>query len=90
VGKDGGDPATPISAAARTFCFLLIMKGVNPAYSKKVRKQKDFSGKLNETIKTRLVNIIAIKTNYKNEIVKIQDIIKYDIINNNENNENKN
>jgi hypothetical protein len=53
-------------------------------------KQKDFFGKLNETIKTSLANIIAIKTNYKNEIVKIQDTIKYDKINNNENNENKN
>jgi hypothetical protein len=36
-----------------------------------------------------LANIISIKTNYKNEIVKIQDIIKYDIINNIENSENK-
>ena len=53
-------------------------------------KQKDFSGKLNETIKTSLANIIATKTNYKNELVKIQDNIKYDIINNNENNQNKN
>ena len=53
-------------------------------------KQKDFSGKLNETIKTSLANIIATKTNYKNELVKIQDNIKYDIINNNEKNENKN
>ena len=53
-------------------------------------KQKDFSEKLNETIKTSLANIIATKTNYKNELVKIQDNIKYDIINNNENSENKN
>ena len=48
-------------------------------------KQKEFSGKLNETIKTSLANIIATKTNYKNELTKIQDNIKYDIINNNEN-----
>ncbi len=48
-------------------------------------KQKEFSGKLNQTIKTSLANIIATKTNYKNELTKIQDNIKYDIINNNDN-----
>ena len=48
-------------------------------------KQREFSGKLNETIKTSLANIIATKTNYKNELTKIQDNIKYDIINNNDN-----
>ena len=45
-------------------------------------KQKEFSGKLNECIKTSLANIIATKTNYKNELIKMQDNIKYDIINN--------
>ena len=55
-------------------------------------KQKEFSGKLNECIKSSLANIIATKTNYKNELIKIQDNIRYDIINNggmeNENNKN--
>ena len=45
-------------------------------------KQKDFSGKLNECIKSSLANIIATKTNYKNELIKVQDNIRYDIINN--------
>ena len=44
-------------------------------------KQKEFSGKLNECIKTSLANIIATKTNYKNELIKVQDNIRYDIIN---------
>jgi hypothetical protein len=48
-------------------------------------KQKEFSGKLNECIKTSLANIIATKTNYKNELIKIQDNIKYDSVNDNEN-----
>ena len=52
-------------------------------------KQKEFSGKLNECIKTSLANIIATKTNYKNELIKMQDNIKYDIINN-ENGDQKN
>ena len=45
-------------------------------------KQKEFSGKLNECIKSSLANIIATKTNYKNELIKVQDNIRYDIINN--------
>ena len=45
-------------------------------------KQKEYSGKLNECIKTSLANIIATKTNYKNELIKVQDNIRYDIINN--------
>ena len=45
-------------------------------------KQKDYSGKLNECIKMSLANIIATKTNYKNELIKVQDNIRYDIINN--------
>jgi len=45
-------------------------------------KQKDFSGKLNECIKSSLANIISAKINYKNELIKIQDNIQYDIINN--------
>ena len=45
-------------------------------------KQKEFSGKLNECIKSSLANIIATKTNYKNELIKMQDNIKYDLINN--------
>lgn len=45
-------------------------------------KQKDYSGKLNECIKTSLANIIATKMNYKNELIKVQDNIRYDIINN--------
>lgn len=53
-------------------------------------KQKEFSGKLNECIKTNLANLIATKTNYKNELIKMQDNIKYDIINNNENGKNHN
>ena len=53
-------------------------------------KQKEFSGKLNECIKTSLANIIATKTNYKNELIKMQDNIKYDIINNNNNGDNHN
>jgi hypothetical protein len=53
-------------------------------------KQKEFSGRLNECIKTSLANIIATKTNYKNELIKIQDNIKYDIINNNDNGNNQN
>jgi hypothetical protein len=48
-------------------------------------KQKEFSGKLNECIKTSLANIIVTKTNYKNELIKIQDNIKYDSVNDNEN-----
>ena len=52
-------------------------------------KQKEFSGKLNECIKTSLANIIATKTNFKNELIKMQDNIKYDIINN-ENGDQKN
>lgn len=53
-------------------------------------KQKEFSGRLNECIKTSLANIIATKTNYKNELIKIQDNIKYDIINNNDKANNQN
>ena len=45
-------------------------------------KQKEYSGKLNECIKMSLANIIATKTNYKNELIKVQDNIRYDIINN--------
>lgn len=45
-------------------------------------KQKEFSAKLNDSIKTSLANIIATKTSYKNELIKMQDNIKYDIINN--------
>ena len=45
-------------------------------------KQKDYSGKLNECIKMSLANIIATKTNYKNELIKVQDNIRYDLINN--------
>jgi hypothetical protein len=45
-------------------------------------KQKEYSGRLNECIKTSLANIIATKTNYKNELIKVQDNIRYDIINN--------
>jgi hypothetical protein len=45
-------------------------------------RQKEYSGKLNECIKTSLANIIATKTNYKNELIKVQDNIRYDIINN--------
>ena len=55
-------------------------------------KQKEYSGKLNECIKMSLANIIATKTNYKNELIKVQDNIRYDIINNSsaecENNQN--
>ena len=55
-------------------------------------KQKEYSGKLNECIKMSLTNIIATKTNYKNELIKVQDNIRYDIINNSsaecENNQN--
>ena len=32
-------------------------------------RQKEYSGKLNECIKTSLANIIATKTNYKNELI---------------------
>lgn len=53
-------------------------------------KQKEFSGKLNECIKSSLARLIATKTNYKNELIKIQDNIKFDVISNIENNENKN
>ena len=45
-------------------------------------KQKEYSGRLNECIKNSLANIIATKTNYKNELIKVQDNIRYDIINN--------
>ena len=45
-------------------------------------KQKEYSGRLNECIKNCLANIIATKTNYKNELIKVQDNIRYDIINN--------
>ena len=55
-----------------------------------LEKQKDFSGRLNECIKTSLANIIATKTNYKNEMIKIQDNIKFDIMKNDENSDNKN
>ena len=55
-----------------------------------LEKQKNFSGRLNECIKTSLANIIATKTNYKNEMIKMQDNIKYDIMKSEENIDNKN
>lgn len=53
-------------------------------------KQKEFSTKLNDNIKQSLVNIISTKTDYKNELIKIQDQIKYNIVNEETNNNNLN
>ena len=43
-------------------------------------KQKEFSTKLNDSIKESLVNIITTKNDYKNELIKLQDNIKYSIL----------
>ena len=52
-------------------------------------KQKEFSSKINDSIKESLVNIITTKNDYKNELIKLQDNIKYNIVNQ-ENNKNLN